>query len=294
LDALDESTITDEFESGPHDWVDVEHGRLAHWVFGEGPDLVFVHGWPLHGATWRRILPRLATDFRCHVIDMPAVGLSEWDGPMGILEHSETTLQAIEALGLDELGFVAHDSGGSIVRFVAAELGSRVFAIVLGNTEIPGLGLPGLGFAQVMVDLPGSRLAMRASLGVRRIRRKAFESCFADPAYVDGEFGRLFVEPLRQPSVLDGHLRFMKSLDWSTIEEDLFDAHAAIECPVLLIWGERDTWFPWKRAKGMVTSFGGPPAETHLMPEGGLFVHEDHAREFGDVAHSFLASARGL
>jgi pimeloyl-ACP methyl ester carboxylesterase len=37
--------------------------RVATYSTGNGPDVVFLHGWPLHGATWRNIVPALAQRF---------------------------------------------------------------------------------------------------------------------------------------------------------------------------------------------------------------------------------------
>lgn len=285
---LAERAVTDAFRQGPHDRVELPEGRIAHWHFGSGPELIFVHGWPIHGATWRRIIPRLAQSYSCHVLDMPAVGHSEWDGPMGILEHATTVGRVIDALQIEKFSMVGHDSGGSIARFVAASRPDRVHAMVLGNTEIPGLGLPGLSVGQRAVDFPGVRAAMKWTLRSERIRKLAFASCFEDPSYLEGEFADFFVEPLYESDALEGQLRFMKALDWTTIEEDLGRAHANITCPVLLIWGVEDTWFPWKRAQTMVDSFGGPPAELHPIEGGKLFVHEDFCDEFAEAAVSFL------
>lgn len=40
-------------------------------------DLVLLHGWGLNGEVWRCILPRLSTQFRLHVVDLPGYGRSE-------------------------------------------------------------------------------------------------------------------------------------------------------------------------------------------------------------------------
>ena len=58
--------------------IDVGPSKLAYTRTGRGPDLVFVHGWPLHGATFRHIVPALSDRFTCHVIDLPGTGASVW------------------------------------------------------------------------------------------------------------------------------------------------------------------------------------------------------------------------
>ncbi len=41
---------------------------------GSGRDLVLVHGWGLHSAVWRSVLPPLAARFRVHAVDLPGHG----------------------------------------------------------------------------------------------------------------------------------------------------------------------------------------------------------------------------
>lgn len=43
---------------------------------GDGPDLVLLHGWALHGGAWSAVADRLAARFRLHVIDLPGHGHS--------------------------------------------------------------------------------------------------------------------------------------------------------------------------------------------------------------------------
>ena len=50
----------------PERWLDLGHAHLPYWIIGSGPDLLLVHGCPVDGRTWRRIVPRLAKHFTCH------------------------------------------------------------------------------------------------------------------------------------------------------------------------------------------------------------------------------------
>ena len=43
---------------------------------GDGPDLVLLHGWGMHGGVWDELVPRLAARFRVHVPDLPGHGRS--------------------------------------------------------------------------------------------------------------------------------------------------------------------------------------------------------------------------
>ena len=56
---------------------------------GSGPPLVALHGWAMHSGLWAPVLPRLASRFRVHRVDLPGHGLSP---PM-----ARTTLAGITA-----------------------------------------------------------------------------------------------------------------------------------------------------------------------------------------------------
>jgi pimeloyl-[acyl-carrier protein] methyl ester esterase len=46
-------------------------------VSGEGPDLVLLHGWVMHGGVFDALLPTLTEQYRVHCIDLPGHGRSK-------------------------------------------------------------------------------------------------------------------------------------------------------------------------------------------------------------------------
>ena len=46
-------------------------------LHGDGPPLVLIHGWAMHGGIFAPLLRGLAPHFECHVVDLPGHGLSE-------------------------------------------------------------------------------------------------------------------------------------------------------------------------------------------------------------------------
>ena len=287
---LDVSSVTRAFAAGPQRYLTVPHGRIAHWSFGRGPHLVCVHGWPLTGATFRALVPLLASDFTMHVIDLPGTGFTEFDGPIGFEEHGATLRSAIEALGLDEYALLGHDSGGLIARIAASD-DDRVRGLVLGNTELHGHHSPTLAALVAAAKLPGGVAAISAAMRIHAIRRSGlgFGGCFHDTSLIDGEFGRLFVEPLlRDPAVARAQWNLLIRADFSV--NDRIDAiHAKLRAPVRCIWGTDDPFFPLTKAKRMVSSL---PAGSDLVeiPNSKLFVHEEKPHEFALHARQFLAS----
>ncbi len=277
----------------PASLLDVGHSQLAYYRTGRGPDLVFVHGWPLSGATWRHVIPELEAHFTCHVIDLPGTGNTQ-TGPTAQIDlhaHAVTVRAAIDRLGLTRYALVGHDSGGFIARLVAAE-DPRATALVLGNTEIPDHTPPMILVFVLLNKLGLAGTVTRSMLASSWLRRSSLGlgGCFTDAAFVDGEFKTAMLDPLAAPGGLDGHLRLLDSLSKKTLA-GLREVHAKLTIPTALVWGTDDPWFPLALARPMMAQFGGP---TRLFPiEGGkLFVHEDRAVEFAAATKTFLAEIK--
>lgn len=288
-DDLDEAAVTAAFARGADRHVDAGPGRLAYWRFGRGPDVVMVHGWPLHGATFRRIIPALAKRFTLHVLDLPHVGQSEWpkELPSDLESHAKALRKAVDSLGLRSFAYLAHDSGGGIARFAAAG-DERVKGMVLGNTEIPAHH-PWQVKVFVALGKLGLRSVLLGSLRVRALRHGplGFGGCFRDPSYADGPFGDIFVKPLfASRRAADGQLALARDLDFRTLDR-LEGVHTRIAAPVLLVWGAEDPFFPIAKARKMATQFAGG-AELVEIAGAKLFAHEDHPVEFVAYAGRFL------
>jgi haloalkane dehalogenase len=291
---LTETEAFAAFREGPQRFIDVGHSRLAYWCFGEGPDLVFVHGWPVHAATFRRLVPALARDFRCHFLDLPGAGHTEADpsAPFGLVEHGETLRRAIDRLGLGRYGFIAHDSGAAMARLAAAD-DDRVSCLVLGNTEIPGHRPLMVELYLKLTKFPAAMGLFRKAMRSRAVRHSSlgFGGCFEDPRYMDGEFHELFVAPmLDSDAVWAEQSRLLASLDFGVVDR-MAETHARIKAPVLLVWGSDDPFFPLEKARGMVHQFPGG-AEIKVISGAKLFAHEDHAPAFLAYARPFLRRIR--
>lgn len=276
----------------PDRMLDVGPHRVAYWKEGEGPDLVFVHGWPLHAATFRHMVASLSASFTCHLFDLPGTGqtITPADAKVSFVGHAEVVRGVVDALGIERYGLVAHDSGGFVARLLAAS-DDRARALVMTNTEIPGHHPWQLALYLGILRTPLGPAALRSIMGTRALRRSplGFGPCFTDPDYLEGEFFELFIRPLLDSTeAAKGQLRAMRSLAFGDLD-GLADVHRRIRVPVQLVWGARDTFFPLAKAKPMVAQFGGG-AELVEIPEGGLFLHEDRAAEVTAHALPFLTA----
>lgn len=282
-----------ELSTVPHRFLDIGHSKLAYWRYGQGPDLVFVHGWPLHSATFRKLVPELSQRFTCHLIDLPGAGQTQWSeaSAIDLKEHVSSLRAGLTVLGLSRYALLAHDSGGAIARWLSAD-NAQVVALVLGNTEIPGHHPTLIRLLQGLLRLPYGHRLLTFAMGLRIIRRSplGFAGCFADRNLIDGPFHRLFIAPIVQSQrVAQSQLALLRAFDQTLIDR-MNETHRRITAPTLLLWGEQDPIFPLRRARQMVDEFAGG-ATLEVLAGGKAFVHEELSDAFATHAGAFLTRA---
>ncbi len=295
MSTLTPTAAADLFRAAPDRFLDVGvgAGEVAYRCVGSGPDVLFVHGWPVSGATFRLLLPHLVDHVTCHVIDLPGSGSSRFtaDTTLSVEQHITSVRRVLDLLELDQVAVVGHDSGGMIARHAVAG-DPRLAAMGLINTEQPhGLswrfklflsarGLPGFGAGLGWV-------AMRPLL-----RRNPFVlgDAFADSSLLDGEFEEFFLAPLHDiPERQRAAIRVLRSFDVQYVH-DLAEVHQRITVPVQLVWGDQDPFFPLAWAEEMVGTF--PDARLDVVEGAGLFCHEERPAEVAQALLPVLVGRR--
>ena len=291
--SLTQQAASDLFRRAPDRFLDVGTGEVAYRCVGSGPDVLFVHGWPVSGATFRTLLPHLTDHVTCHVIDLPGAGSSRFtaDTPLTLTNHIHSVRRTLDLLDLTDVAVVGHDSGGMIARHAVAD-DPRLRALGLIDTEQSnGLSWKFKSFIAGR-RIPGFGAGLGWLAGRPRLRRNrlVFGDAFADPSLLDGEFDEFFLQPLHRSRVhRDAAIRLLRSFDHQLVR-DLGEVHKRIDVPVQLVWGDHDRFFPVKWAREMVSSF--PDARLEVIEGAGLFAHEERPAEVAQALLPVLTRAR--
>jgi pimeloyl-ACP methyl ester carboxylesterase len=275
---------------GAPSFLDLGHSRVAYRQVGAGEPLLLVHGYPLHGMTFRHLVPTLARHFTCIVPDLPGLGETEWTGQtdFGFAGQATTLRQFVDRLGLASYAILAHDTGGTIARRLTTIDQARVTKLVLIGTEIPGHRPPWIGLFQKVAN-PKRTATFRILMRRRWFRHSgaAFGGCFHDRSLIDGAFHQLFIAPLlRSDERIRGQIHYLRGIDWAMVDA-MRTEHARITIPTLLIWGALDPIFPVEEARAMARQL--PNCQgLAIIPDAKLFVHEERPDEVPRVALEFL------
>ena len=278
------------FFDTPEQKVDTGTARLALRRFGSGPPLLLVHGFPLSGFTWRKILPELSRRYTCYVPDLPGMGESEWTDAtdFSFPGQGQTLRVLVDRLGLERYSVLAQDTGGTFARCLALVDGARIEKLALINTEIPHHRPPWIPLYQFLMGVPGTLTAFSLLLRSRAFLRSGmgFGGCFNDLRLIEGDFHEHVVEPLvRSPGRREGMRRYLRGATWEPVDAFEHD-HARMAMPVRLIWGADDPTFPVEYARRMVKAF--PDAHLVEIAGGRLLVHEEKPAEVARSVIEFL------
>jgi pimeloyl-ACP methyl ester carboxylesterase len=269
--------VNREYSNARIDRYRIQDATIAVRVFGRGLALVFIHGYPLHGYTWRKLLPTLSKDFSCYVVDLPGLGDSDWSSytDFSFTAQARRLGLLLELLNLPRYALLAHDTGATIGRLEAIAHSDRVTKLIMINTEIPGHRPPRVSLYRCVASLPGAGAIFRLLLRSPNFIRSSMGEFYSDRNLLDEpSYLGPYVQPLINSSKrMAGALGYLRGIEWEVID-GLRQHHARIQAETLFLWGEDDRTFPVELAEEMCGQFTAPTRFIRLA-DSALLPHEE-------------------
>lgn len=239
-------------------FIDLPNGQRLHVLeAGQGPLLLFLHGFPEYSGMWRRQLEHFASTRHCVAPDQRGHNLSS--KPAAVRDYRakplvEDVIQLADALGHDRFTLVAHDWGGAIAWNVAAWHPDRVERLVIVNAPHPMTFLRELRNNPAQVEASGYMTFFRtdkaervlAEDDYRRLKRMTLDQWGANGGDATAEAVAEYVSAWARPGALTGMLNWYRASPLHPPEPDaplpeLDAARFHVRVPTLVIWGERDS-----------------------------------------------------
>lgn len=255
----------------------------AHLVFrcwGEGPDVVFLHGLLGWGGQWEACARQLSNRYRCWILELPGISASAAVGDASLAGLSRWLEQAMEELKIGAFELVGSSWGGAIaLKFAACSpLQQRLRRLVLAAPAHP-FWTPSTR-QQRLLTPPWTQIAawMGAHLPVAACRA-ILATSFGDPARLRPESVAAYWTTLRQPKLGAAVAAYARG--WREDQRQLQSELGRIEVPITLIWGERDRVVPAVTAPALRQAL--PRAELVILPGLGHLPYEELPEAFCSV-----------
>jgi pimeloyl-[acyl-carrier protein] methyl ester esterase len=252
-------------------------------IRGEGPDLVLLHGWALHGGMWGPWLDRLAGHARLHVLDLPGHGRSRWPVPTHDLDGLARAVFARIPRGAAVLGW---SLGGMLALELARQHPRHVRALILMATTPKFLTGPDWehGLQPAVLDEFTHGLAQdyrRTVQNFLALQTRGDEHALETLRMLRGKLAS-HGEP--DPRALAAGLDVLRSAD-------LRDALPRLAVPTLVIAGEHDRLTPPGAGRELAAQL--PMARFRLVARSGHAPFLSHADEVLAEVLGFLARHPG-
>ena len=222
--------------------------RLHYMSAGEGPLMLFLHGFPEFWYSWRHQLGAFGRDYKAVALDLR--GYNDSDKPKeksayALPELVEDVAGAIRALGYERCTLVGHDWGGAIAWSFAYAYPEMLEQLIVMNLPHPAKFAAGLKTPQQLLrswyialfQLPVLPEFLLSANNYAAIR-SAFKGQAIDPNAFTEQDLDMYVGAAAKPHALTSMLNYYRNI---LRPRGLFDRQwNVLEVPTLMIWGEQD------------------------------------------------------
>jgi pimeloyl-ACP methyl ester carboxylesterase len=277
---------------------------LQTYVLEHGPEdgvpVLLLHGWGASTFSWRENLDALAqAGYRAVAFDRPPYGLSQKTGdlPGTPPAQADFTVRLMDELDIHQAVLVGNSAGGAVAGYVAVRHPQRTAGVVFVGAALRPAddGAPVDG-GRRLTPVMGTVLsfppaAWWARLAVRALVRPDFTGGILRSAYYDPDF--------MTPEIEAGYARQLQVVGWDEALLNQFrgpaidsepltaDEIAAIDVPVLIVWGAEDAWIPVEVGERLAALL--PKATFVTYPQTGHLPMEEAADAFNRDLLAFLA-----
>jgi pimeloyl-ACP methyl ester carboxylesterase len=268
----------------------LSQGTIRYHDTGSGSPLVFVHGALVNANHWRKVVPELADGFRCVVLDLPLGAHRDPMPPDADLSPpalADIIADAIEALGLEDVGLIGNDTGGALCQLVVTRRPERVGRLVLTSCDaFDNFPPKAMRPAMPLLRLPGAIAVLLAPMRLAAVRRRLMTLIRASKRPVDQEAVDSYaLSALRSAGVRRDATKLLRGVD----KRYTLEAAARLPSfarPALVAWSHEDKFFPPGHAERLAKLL--PNARLEWIEDSYTFSPEDQPTRLAELIAGFV------
>lgn len=262
-------------------------GDVRWGVLGpaDGAPVVLLHGTPFSSYVWRGPARALARRHRVYVWDMPGFGASEMRPRQDVSLGAQARVfgELLGHWGLERPAVVAHDFGGCVALRATLLHGARYARLAL----VDPVALAPWGSPTYRLLGEHGDVFERLPPGLHRALVREYVGSASHPG-LRADILDALVEPW---CAEEGRAAFYRQIAQNDqrFTDEIEGRYGELDLPVLICWGEEDTWIP--KEKGRQLAGLVPGAELRLIAGAGHLVQEDAPAELTLALGDFLRTA---
>ena len=290
----------------PFKSVDLPNGETYTYV--EAGDsskvLLLIHGAVGSFAPWIRFMPQFSEVFRVIALDLRGHGHSSYNKPqVSHDDHAEDVKLFLDKLGISKVFVCGWSMGGGVAMKLAAQYPGYVEKLILHNsmgakgvslTKMSAEGKPTTEIVQTEEEALNHPRALMIStlasqMDVDKIKAIQRASIFNGRNKLDDQRLDMYVKEWSMCRCIQRLPYLANIYNVSNESNGAVDGAGEIlkiECPVLILHGEKDIIVPKNEAEYLKELLK-DKAELKIFPEAGHAVMEDYPEEFVQLVKEF-------
>lgn len=234
----------------------VKNININYHQYGEGKDVVLLHGWGQNIEMMTPLGNLLKDNHRVTIVDLPGFGLSEEpDYAYNVYDYVDLLEELFRELKIKKPSLIGHSFGG------------RLSIIYASKNDVERLVL----FGSPCVRHEHKSLKQSVFKALKKVK-------FLAPV---SELAKKFIG---SPDYKNAK-GVMREVLVKTVNEDLSECAKRIKCPTLLIWGENDEAVPLNEAKELESLlFDG----ALIVLPGTHYCYLENLRQVENILNNFL------
>jgi pimeloyl-ACP methyl ester carboxylesterase len=261
-------------------------GRLRVARLGQGEAIVLLHGYPDNLQVFSELAPLLAVEKQVVAFDWPGLGDSdEWPGGATPVVLAKRLLALLDTWQLTKVHLIGQDMGGQPALVFAAAYPERVHSLVVLNSLVSG-------DEATSWEIKWLRRFGVNKLLLRHLPRLVYWRAlhtflpFGLPG-LSAELRREQWRTFRRPAVREFVVRMCAGYEAQLPR--LPARYQRVQCPTLILWGEKDKHFPPSQAHFLATQI--PHAEVAILPGATHWMVLAQATEVAARLRAFWAAS---
>jgi pimeloyl-ACP methyl ester carboxylesterase len=269
-------------------------GTIRYREAGTGDPLLLVHGFMVNSLLWRKVIPRLAQDFRVIAPDWPMGSHPVALGPGADLTppgFARLIADFMAELDLRDVTLVGNDTGGGMCQLVVVDHPERVGRLVLTPSDSyenfpPPLFRP----LKVVARIPGGVRGMIASLRPAPARRLPMTYGWVSKRPIDDAILNAWLDPARRDAGVRADIAALLIGISPRYTLAAAERLHEFEKPVLIAWATEDKFFPFEHGERLAATF--PNARFERIEDSRTFVSEDQPERTAELIAQFAHEPR--